>query len=849
MAPVALLRQWEREIHVCVKPEYELSVYINHGSTGRKKLQLFSEFSDYDVVLTTYGTLSREYKTHFGYEDPKGLRSIKPNYKSPFFRDAKWFRVILDEAQFIKNRATLACKSCTALNAEYRWCLSGTPMQNNVFELNSLIQFLRIKPYDNPVRFNKEIGVPLQKSPGDKKAMQRLQTLLKATMLRRTKNSMIDGKPILQLPPKNIEIETAMMDEDETEFYRALEAGAQAELNKYINQGTVMKNYSNVLVLLLRLRQACCHPKLIERAHRLKALKMISARSNRNAVHMCRKLNAQIVERLKNQHNFTCPKCMDAVDRMDVVLIYPCGHFICSDCCENFFDTVGDESGKPYADCPTCKKMVNEKELIDFLIFDYVHIELWTDQQIMNSRQQERRRATQSTNAMLRKKFGQPLAGPAAEESSAGDSDSDEDLFMFKDEKPKKPKVEDENDTQVDDNFPFENEAKVKGEQPEVVGPVKGEEPVSNGLIPKTEPTDSNVNIPLEHKVKGEQPEVLGPVKGEPLEPVSNGLAPKTEAADLGNNFLLPKKEEPDVKQNGLLSNAETTLTPKTEQVDLGSNTLSAVNEGTSLAPKKEEGMEEGTSLAPKKEEGIEEGNTLSPKREEGVEDNMLSSLSETNKFVNNGADNATGNIEDNTPLLKRDLTKLFPNGWISSTKIEKCLILIEEVRQKFPGEKVIVFSQFTSLLDFVEVALELANKPNFLRYDGSMNSNARNECIIDFYDKAEMDVLLISLKAGNVGLTLTCASHVIIMDPFWNPFVEDQAMDRAHRIGQRKEVYVHRIVLEGTVEDRILDLQKKKKELIEGALDENGLQSISKLNQKELLFLFGLGDNNRRRH
>jgi SNF2 family DNA or RNA helicase len=90
------------------------------------------------------------------------------------------------------------------------------------------------------------------------------------------------------------------------------------------------------------------------------------------------------------------------------------------------------------------------------------------------------------------------------------------------------------------------------------------------------------------------------------------------------------------------------------------------------------------------------------------------------------------------------------------------------------------------------------------------MNARAREEELENFRSDVEQTVLLVSLRAGANGLNLTCASQCIILDPFWNPFVEDQAIDRIHRIGQIKPVIVHRIVIEQTVEDRILALQAK---------------------------------------
>ena len=152
--------------------------------------------------------------------------------------------------------------------------------------------------------------------------------------------------------------------------------------------------------------------------------------------------------------------------------------------------------------------------------------------------------------------------------------------------------------------------------------------------------------------------------------------------------------------------------------------------------------------------------------------------------------------------------------------------------------EKTIIFSQFTSLLDLLEVPIANAGW-KYRRYDGSMTANARNDAVLDFTDRKECKIMLVSLKAGNAGLNLIAASQVIILDPFWNPFVEEQAIDRAHRIGQQKPVQVHRVLVPNTVEDRILALQEKKRELIEAALDEKASQNVGRLGIRELGFLF----------
>ena len=122
---------------------------------------------------------------------------------------------------------------------------------------------------------------------------------------------------------------------------------------------------------------------------------------------------------------------------------------------------------------------------------------------------------------------------------------------------------------------------------------------------------------------------------------------------------------------------------------------------------------------------------------------------------------------------------------------------------------------------------------------DGSMRAKERNEAVDKLTEDPNCNIMLVSLKAGNAGLNLTCASQVVILDPFWNPFIEEQAIDRAHRIGQTRDVHVHRILIEGTVEDRIIALQEKKRTVINQALDEKAAQSLSRLGREELIFLF----------
>lgn len=153
---------------------------------------------------------------------------------------------------------------------------------------------------------------------------------------------------------------------------------------------------------------------------------------------------------------------------------------------------------------------------------------------------------------------------------------------------------------------------------------------------------------------------------------------------------------------------------------------------------------------------------------------------------------------------------------------------------------KILLFSQFTSVLH--KVCNELENeKIEYLYLDGSTSSKERIRLVEEFNNNKELKIFLISLKAGGTGLNLTSADMVIHFDPWWNPAIEEQATDRAHRIGQRNVVQVIKLITKESIEEKILLLQEDKKSLIEdiitGELKEDGL--LNKLNKYELLELF----------
>ena len=152
-------------------------------------------------------------------------------------------------------------------------------------------------------------------------------------------------------------------------------------------------------------------------------------------------------------------------------------------------------------------------------------------------------------------------------------------------------------------------------------------------------------------------------------------------------------------------------------------------------------------------------------------------------------------------------------------------------------GHKALVFSQFTSLLAIVRSRLD-AEKIPYQYLDGrTRDRQARVEA---FQAGDECKLFLISLKAGGLGLNLTAAEYVFLLDPWWNPAVEAQAIDRAHRIGQTKPVFVHRLIASATIEEKILTLQAKKQDLADMLWSSDGASSSFGLNEEDIAFLLG---------
>ncbi|KAI5852744.1 SNF2 family N-terminal domain-containing protein [Morchella snyderi] len=261
VAPLALIKQWEAEIERRTEDSHKMRVRVHHGPSRAKDPALLRK---YDVVITTYDVIRSEHKDTEGNGRPVGCFGLR------------WWRIVLDEAHTIKNRLAKGSLACCALRARFRWCLTGTPLQNKIEELQSLIKFLRVAPFDDLSVWKEQIARPMGQGR-EGVAIERLRVVLGAIMLRRTKDVLrsdgdkleaAGGENKMKMVKRKVESVVTEFGEKEKEFYEKLEARTEENLEKMLSgfgvgRGLAGVNMTSALLLLLRLRQACNHPTLV----------------------------------------------------------------------------------------------------------------------------------------------------------------------------------------------------------------------------------------------------------------------------------------------------------------------------------------------------------------------------------------------------------------------------------------------------------------------------------------------------------------------------------------------------------------------------------------------------------
>ncbi|KAH8914517.1 hypothetical protein BT69DRAFT_1357783 [Atractiella rhizophila] len=407
IAPLGLLEQWKNEINTYAN---DLEVLIYHSSG--QKVKTIKELKQYDVVLTNYHTVRAQWPDDRiddlgNYIKPKkkpkkksdgldhfvvngeGLATRRTMKAGPLL-EMDWYRVVLDEAHEIRTPTSIISRAITrGLEAEYR-----TPLINGVMDAFPLLKFIRLPVYSDYNNFVNHVVTGW----GPDKAGEHLQVLLKSCMFRRKKTSTLEGKPILTLPSKTIENVEVEFSEGEQQLYDFVARKEQAKFNKFFNEGTVLKNFHQVLVMLLRLRQLCNHPCLITEEMNPYALspKELKAEVSRAAKYegydfvtlLKRTLRDRYEAKMEAEKKGTdveiydaCPVCREPLE--DSLAVAPCAHIFCSSCLEKIWksDIIVNDTEKEvsikYAEdqrhCPTCNLPILRKHSYNVEAFEPSH--------------------------------------------------------------------------------------------------------------------------------------------------------------------------------------------------------------------------------------------------------------------------------------------------------------------------------------------------------------------------------------------------------------------------------------------------------------------------------------------
>ncbi|XP_028975878.2 helicase-like transcription factor isoform X1 [Esox lucius] len=261
-----------------------------------------------------------------------------------------WLRVVLDEGHVIRNPNAQQSKAVLDLNAHRRWILSGTPIQNSLKDLWMLVAFLRLKPFDVREWWNRVIQRPV--TVGDKTGLGNLQALVRCITLRRTKTSRVGGRPLVSLPKRSFNIEEVELTTREREEYELARTEGRATISRYVEEGSVLRNYADVLAILVRLRQFCCHPDLL--GSTLSQTGVVTATPA--------ELRERLIERLRlvlgSGSDEECPVCLSSVR---LAVITHCAHVYCRPCIAEVLRTEQEP-----ARCPLCRGPIKASELVEF---------------------------------------------------------------------------------------------------------------------------------------------------------------------------------------------------------------------------------------------------------------------------------------------------------------------------------------------------------------------------------------------------------------------------------------------------------------------------------------------------
>ena len=341
ICPKALLDQWFDEINNKAPNQFKVSIYHHSGRQSSYPPERLQEF---DVIITTYGITQSDYAKGGKDKEQSGL------FKLPH----KFFhRIVLDEAQSIKNGSTSKSKACTALGkcVSVRWCLTGTPIENKLTDIFALSRFLQIENCETLNKFKQSLN--LINDGGNKEYIgndtkMAITAFLGLHMLRRLKDEVVKD-----LPSKTEEIVALEFDIAERDIYDSYLNDAKLQFNRYLQDQSTPQNYLHCLVKLLRLRQITGHPFLVFKQEKDNDLEVIG---NNHESDLMETINQKIIDKINNMNtNLFASECCICYDLYnDGIMLHECGHFICR-------QHLADLNR-----CPDCQNEFDPDKIISF---------------------------------------------------------------------------------------------------------------------------------------------------------------------------------------------------------------------------------------------------------------------------------------------------------------------------------------------------------------------------------------------------------------------------------------------------------------------------------------------------
>jgi len=349
VCPTSLISHWLEQLEMHLDKSVNIRVRVHHGATKAKTV----EDLDYaDIVITTYGTMASE----------GGMQHLSPLFK------VKWLRVVMDEGHSIRNHLTKTAKAAMSLNTQRRWIVTGTPIQNNLMDLWSLVNWLDFGLYAgkaNMRMYKAHIERPCKN--GDPIGFERLQVLMDVICLRRTKmDKKPDGSMLVELPSKTVLTREVVLSPEDRMCYEYFHKFAADVVRDYQRRGTLLKNYAHVFVLMIRLRQLCCHREMFKEVDWAEVIRNKEGVSKQMLEALTapepgkedvqERLVSQLRELIRSGVSDDCSICLG--DLVSPVFTQ-CGHVFCRACIEQVVDTV-----KPPT-CPLCREVVQKKDLLE----------------------------------------------------------------------------------------------------------------------------------------------------------------------------------------------------------------------------------------------------------------------------------------------------------------------------------------------------------------------------------------------------------------------------------------------------------------------------------------------------